>query len=409
MKKYDLIIVGGGISGVAAAVSACRQGLCVLLIEKYGNLGGAMSSSLVYPFMRYNTGGENNICTSKGLFAEMVDRFERFNERSWEFYKFVFDDMVNESGVNVLFHSTVIGAAADGRNVKIVSVATKSGVTKFEADFFIDASGDGELIYMTGCDYQLGRESDGFCQPMTTCFRICNVDAKLFNSELGGLTKLYLELQKKGEIKNPREDILVFYGFGEGVIHFNTTRVVKHNPVDAFEISEAEILARKQVLEMFKFLKENAQSCKKAELISIASHIGVRESRKLKGEHILTADELKNSVDFEDTIALGCYSIDIHNPTGTGTTLYHFKDGEYYKIPYRCLLPKEYDNMLVAGRCISATHEAHSAVRIMPICANMGEAAGIAVSVAKKTNQSAHTVDVKKVQAVLREVGASID
>ncbi|MBQ7579715.1 MAG: FAD-dependent oxidoreductase [Clostridia bacterium] len=409
MKKYDLIIVGGGISGVAAAVSACRQGLCVLLIEKYGNLGGAMSSSLVYPFMRYNTGGENNICTSKGLFAEMVDRFERFNERSWEFYKFVFDDMVSEAGADVLFHSTLVKAEVEGRSVKRVCVATKSGIAEFEADFFIDASGDGELIYMTGCDCQLGRESDGLCQPMTTCFRICNVDTKLFNKELGALTKLYLELQKKGEIQNPREDILVFYGLGENIIHFNTTRVVKHNPVDPFEISEAEILARKQVLEMFSFLKKNAQSCKKAELISIASHIGVRESRKLKGEHILTADELKNKVDFEDTIALGCYSIDIHNPTGTGTTIYDFKDGEYYKIPYRSLLPKEYDNMLVAGRCLSATHEAHSAVRIMPICANMGEAAGIAVSVAKKTNQSAHTVDVKKVQAVLREVGASID
>ncbi|MBQ7654473.1 MAG: FAD-dependent oxidoreductase [Clostridia bacterium] len=409
MKKYDLIVLGGGISGVAAAVSAARQGLSVLLIEKYGHLGGAMSNSLVYPFMPYTVRGEGGKDTNKGLFTEMVDRFAEYNEHSWEFYKFVFDDIVKEAGAEVLFHATVIEAKTDGRDVKKVSVATKSGIIEIEADFFIDASGDGELIYMTGCGYQLGRESDNYCQPMTTCFRICNVDVKLFNSELYALNKLYIEQREKGLMQNPREDILVFYGLGEDVIHFNTTRVVKHNPVDPFEITEAEIIARKQVLEMFKFLKENAQSCKKAELISIASHIGVRESRKLKGEHILTGEELKNTVDFEDTIALGCYSIDIHNPTGTGTTLYHFKEGEYYKIPYRCLLPKEYDNMLVAGRCISANHEAHSAIRIMPICASLGEAAGIAVSVAKKTGSNAHTVDIKSVQNTLREVGAEID
>ena len=210
-------------------------------------------------------------------------------------------------------------------------------------------------------------------------------------------------------IKNPRENILIFTGLGENIIHFNTTRVVKHNPVSSFEITEAEIIARKQVYEMFKFLKEHSEACKNANLISIASHIGVRESRKLKGEHILTGEELRGLVNFEDTIALGCYGIDIHSPTGTGTTMYFFKAGEYYRIPYRSLLPKEYDNMLVAGRCLSANHEAHSAVRIMPTCATMGEAAGIAVSVAKKTATNTHSLDVKIVQKRLREVGAVID
>lgn len=409
MNKYNLIVVGGGISGVAAAVSARRQGLSVLLIEKYGHLGGAMSNSLVFPFMNYLTRDEEGRVLSDGIFTEMRKRFSEYGEQSFEFFKFVFDDMICESGVEILFHATMIEAKCIGREVKSISVATKSGVLEFEADFFVDASGDGELIYMAGCEYQLGRETDSFCQPMTTCFRLCNVDVPLFMEQKKELTKLYNEYREQGKIKNPRENILAFPKFGENVLHFNTTRVVRYNPVEPFEITKAEIEARKQVYEMFEFLKENSKACEKAELVSIASHIGVRESRKLKGEHILTADELIGMVDFEDTIALGSYGIDIHNPTGTGTTVYYFKEHEYYRIPYRSLLPKEYDNMLVAGRCLSATHEANSAVRIMPTCACLGEAAGIAISVAKNTHTNTHTLDVKILRDKLREVGAAID
>ena len=201
----------------------------------------------------------------------------------------------------------------------------------------------------------------------------------------------------------------MFYGLGNGVLHFNTTRVIKHNPVDSAEISQAEIIARKQVVEMISFFKENAKSFKNSYIAALPEHIGVRESRKLRGVHILTADEIKNCVLFEDTIALGNYEIDIHNPTGTGTQLYYFDEDEYYCIPYRSLQPKEYDNMLVAGRCVSATHEAHSAIRIMPICACMGEAAGIAAYVADKNGTGVNDINIKELQSLLRENGAQID
>lgn len=409
MRKYNLIVVGGGISGVAAAVSAARQGMSVLIIEKSGNFGGAMSNSLVFPFMTFTSKDEEKRLLSDGIFTEMRERFYKFKESSWEFFKFVFDDMITESGVDVLFHSTVFSAKTTDRKVEQISVATKTGVLEFEADFFIDTTGDGELIFMTGCDYQLGRESDNLCQPMTTCFRLGNVDVEMFRADRPRLFEVYNEYQKAGKIKNPRENILAFVGLGKDILHLNTTRIIKHNPVDAFEITKAEIEARRQVLEMFEFLKENSKACENAEIISIANHIGVRESRKLKGVHVLTANELKDSVDFEDSIAIGNYEIDIHNPTGTGTTIYSFDDGRYYRIPYRSLLPKEYDNMLVAGRCISAEHEAHSAVRIMPICACLGEAAGVAVAVAKKTGTNTHTVDIKAVREKLKELGAAID
>ncbi len=404
MKKYNLIVVGGGLAGVAAAVSGAREGLSVLLVEKFGCLGGAMTNGLVYPFMGYTT--EEGKVLSAGIFAEMLERKKNYGNTSWESFKCVFDDMVTEANVDVLFHAAVFEAKTDGRQIKHVSVATKSGVIKYEADCFIDCSGDGELIAMTGCDYQLGRESDGLSQPMTTCFRVCGVDVALCKSESDMLQKKYRELQAANKLTNPRENILAFYGYGEGIIHFNTTRIVKHNPVDPVEISEAEMLARKQIIEMMDFLKKNSKAFENATLISIASHIGVRESRKLKGVHILTAEELISCTDFEDTIALGNYDIDIHNPAGTGTTIINIPHNRYYKIPYRSLLPKEYDNMLVAGRCLSATHEAHSSVRIMPICTCLGEAAGTAAALAYKTNRNVHTVDINLLRTRLKENGA---
>jgi len=408
MKKYNLIVVGGGIAGVAAAVSAAREGLSVLLIEKFGALGGAMTNSLVYPFMKHRMRHDDRLALSAGIFSEMKKRHQAYHDLSWETYQFVFDDMTTEAGVEVLFHSTVFSVETDGRSICSVRVATRMGVLDFTADYFIDATGDGDLIALSGCDFQLGRESDGYCQPMTTCFRVCGVDTDRYFAEEDDLQVKYKEYQAQNKLINPRENILCFKGPGYGVLHFNTTRVVKHDPTNAFDVSRAEILARKQINEMLTFLKENSTAFEHASLVSVANHIGIRESRKLKGVHILTTDELKNCVQFEDSIALGNYDIDIHNPTGSGTYIYAFKEDEYFSIPYRSLLPKEYDNLLVAGRCLSADHGAHSAVRIMPICACLGEAAGVAASIAKKENSAVQEIDVSRLQKLLREKGAKL-
>ena len=407
VKKYNLIVVGGGIAGVAAAVSAAREGISVLLIEQSGSLGGELSNALVYPFMKHFMYGGKRML-SDGIFTEMKKRFKEYGDSSFEAYKFVFDDMVTEAGVDVLFHASVFETITEGRIVKGVRCATKSGVMEFEADYFADTTGDGDLLYFAGCDYQLGREEDGLCQPMTTCFRVSGVDVETFEKERPELLKKYNEWQKEGRILNPRENILRFLGLGEGIVHFNTTRVVKLSPVDPFEISRAEIIARRQIHELMRFLKENSKAFDKAAVISIASHIGIRESRKLKGVHILTEEELKTGYDFEDSIALGNYDIDIHNPEGTGTYLYYFPDDDFYKVPYRSLLPKEYDNMLVAGRCLSATHRAHSSVRIMPICACLGEAAGVAFALAHNTTKNVHTINIKDLQEKLIEKGAAL-
>ena len=234
------------------------------------------------------------------------------------------------------------------------------------------------------------------------------VDTKQYLEDRERLQELYKAQKESGSITNPREDILLFTGIGEGIIHFNTTRIVKLDPTKPFEVSRAEIEARRQIHEIVAFLKANSKAFENSRIISIASNIGVRESRKLKGVHLLTSKELRECTKFADSIACGNYDIDIHNPTGAGTSHYYFKPGEYYTIPYRSLLPKEFDNMLAAGRCISATHEAQASIRIMPICCCMGEAAGTAVGVAFDSSKNMHTLNIATVQQKLIKNGATI-
>lgn len=410
MKKYDLIVLGGGISGVAAATAAAREGMTVLLIEKYGALGGAMSQSQVYPFMGSSLKGSNpTVYLSRGIFMEMKQRRARYNDPSPEVFKFVFDDMLSEAGVDVLFHTTAYSAVCEGRMIRSLKVTSRGKEYEIFADYFIDATGDGELIAMAGCEFTVGRESDGYCQPMTTCFRLAGVDVDKFYSMEEELNARYREYQAAGRISNPRENLLFFRGLGEGVLHLNTTRVIKLDPTDPFELSRAEMIARRQVYEMVEFFREAAPEVfEHSSIAHIACHIGIRESRKLVGVHVLDSEELRSCVDFPDTIALGNYDIDIHNPTGSGTYIHTFTNGEYYRIPYRSLLPKEYDNMLVAGRCLSADHEAHSAVRILPICACMGEAAGTAMSLCKKRGETTHTLDTDVLRSRLTENGAAV-
>lgn len=425
MKKYDLIVVGGGFTGVAAAVSAAREGICVLLVEAGGSLGGALNNNLVYPFMRYWTDpeGQARKFLSAGIFTEMVDRTnaqwggDSLTDFSPEDFKIILDDMVKQAGVDVLFHGQMFAVKTEGGKVRSVSVATKAGAMELEGDFFIDATGDGDLMAFAGCDMQLGRETDGLCQPMTTCFRVINVERRIQDMEFKKslnkrLNEAWQAGKEKGTITNPREDILWFRGpgLGAGVAHFNTTRIVKLDPTDPLAVSKAEMEARDQVRQIMTLLKQgDFPEFANAKLAAIATSIGVRESRKLKGVHILNAQELKDCTRFPDSIALGNYDIDIHNPEGAGTSHYYFAPGDYYTIPYRCLLPREFDNLLTGGRCLSATHEAQASIRIMPICATTGQAAGVAAAVAHKTGKTAHTVDVAAVQARLRALGAAID
>ncbi len=418
MKKYDLVVIGGGFAGTAAAISGARAGLSVLLIDKSNCLGGAAVNCLVNPFMPNVTkikenGISKNYQLSQGIFSEILENLrgmgaaENGGEPAFqeEFLKIILNRMVVQSKAELLFHSYLIDAKKDGDQIKSVTVANKSGRQEIFADYFIDATGDADLAVSCGCPYHLGREGDHLCQPMTLCFRVGKVDMEKYQKSRPVINNLYKEMQKQRKIKNIREDVLIFRTMMDGVLHFNSTRIIKCNPVDAFDLTKAEIEAREQVLELFTFMKENIDGFQDSELLMTAPEIGVRESRMIDGEYLLTANDLIACTKFEDSIALGNYDIDIHNPEGSGTSHYYFPEGQYYTIPYRSLIPKKVTNLLVAGRCISATHEAQASIRIMPIVCCIGEAAGTAVSVVAESGNDMRNVNIKKLQEQLHKQG----
>ncbi|GHU77312.1 hypothetical protein AGMMS49992_24800 [Clostridia bacterium] len=411
----DLIVIGGGLTGTVAAVAAARQGLDVLLVEKSGFLGGAAGNNLINPFMPNETTvaeDKERLWLSQGIYREIRETLERmggakgpcFHE---EYLKLALDRLTREAGVNVLLHATFADARVVNNAVRSIRVVTKSGYLELTADRFIDATGDADVAVAAGCPYHLGRE-DNLCQPMTLCFRLANVDLAQYQRSHKTITPLYQQFQREGRIKNPREDVLIFSSMIDGVLHFNTTRIVKLNPTDPYDLTRAEMDAREQMFEMFHFLKENIPGFERSEIMVSAPEIGVRESRMIVGEYVLTQDDLVGRTAFPDAIAAGNYDIDIHNPEGTGTSHYYFPAGVWYTIPYRCLIPKGVDNLLVAGRCISSTHEAQASYRVMPIVTCLGEAAGIAMAVAKETGVSTRDVEVGEVQRRLVKAGAFV-
>ncbi len=413
MKKYDVIVTGGGFAGCAAAIAAARGGARVLLIERSGCPGGAAANCLVNPYMDSHTVIDGKrVELSRGIFAEINARLEAADAKrggtfSEEVLKIVLSELLSGCGVEVLYHALLIGAACRDGRVESVTVAVKSGQLTLLADYFIDATGDADLTHFAGFPYRLGRESDGLCQPMTLCFRLSGVNRAALTPEARQqMQTLYRKFSAEGRLSNPREDILLFYTLSDDIIHFNTTRVVRLNPTDPFDLSRAETEARRQVWEMYTFLKENVSAFAGSRLLMTAADIGVRESRMIDGLYRLTGEDLRACKRFDDGIAFGNYDIDIHNPTGAGTSHYYFKPGEYYAIPYRSLVPRTSVNMLVAGRCISVDHEAQASVRIMPIVCCIGEAAGTAAALAVARGCGVAEVDAGVLRQTLRQNGA---
>jgi len=411
VKHWDVIVVGGGPGGVPAAVSAARNGARVLLVESYGFLGGMATTGLVNPYMKYHAG---DTILSRGLFEEFVDIMLEngaiLEDRAHfdaEPMKWLLDRFVADAGVDLLFHTRAIGVLRDGNNIEAVRVFHKGGIEDLSADIFIDSTGDGDISTWAGAKIEIGRPQDNACQPMTTCFRMAHVDVKRIPSRVE-INRLYDAAKANGEVTNPRENVLKFVSVHDDVIHFNTTRVVGKSNIDGWSMTEAEIEGRRQVDDMVRFLKKHVAGFENSYLMKMAAEIGVRESRRVMGEYVLTAEDVLEARHFDDGIACASYDIDIHNPAGTGTLIKRLKEGTYYEIPYRCLLPEGVDNLIVASRCISSTHEAHSSLRVMPIVWTLGQAGGTAAALCLKHKVSPRKVDTKELREVLTEQGAFV-
>lgn len=388
-KKYDVIVIGGGLGGFSAAVSSAKKGASTLLVERYGFLGGMSTAGLVNPFMSYKLRGKN---LTSSVFNELISRLEKegalkedkhtFDD---EIMKFVLDRMIIDYGVELLLHSYFIDVECFNKKINAVFLEGKSGKIKLEGKVIIDSTGDGDVAYRAGAKVEIGRPEDKLCQPMTLCFRIGGILGGLKPQELAKeLTEILLNAKRAGEVNQPRENVLIFSTLIPHIYHFNTTRVVAKSGVDVFNLTEAEIEGRRQVLELFRLFQKKSPRFKNAYLIKMACQIGVRETRRVLGQYILTEADVVEARKFEDGIARSNYPIDIHNPAGTGTVIKEVKKGDYYEIPYRCLLPLGFNNLIIGSRCISATHEAHSSIRVMPVVSGIGEAAGMAAAKAAR-------------------------
>ena len=416
MRKYDVVVCGGGLTGVAAAVQAKRSGAgSVLLIERYGFLGGLATNGLINPFMPYWKQGvppEEGGQLVFGIFEEILHELEKMGglaENRCNFdaecMKIVLQRMCLKAGVELLLHTVIEQVHVKGDRMVAVRVANKSGIEFMAADSFIDCTGDADVAHLCGCPWKKGRDEDGQCQPMTLCFRMGGVDrAKMPSDER--INELYDEAKARGEITNPREDVLHFDVLQPVVVHFNTTRVILHDATSAWSLTDAEITAREQVWEMVSFLKNHVPGFENAYLQVTAAQTGARESRRIVGEYVLTGEDVMNQARFADAICRFAYMIDNQNPAGSGTERRYLPEGGYYEFPFRCLVPKHITNLLVAGRTVSCDHVALSSLRVMPSCAAMGQAAGLAAAERKKKGVAFKDLNGLKLHNALVDTGA---
>ena len=323
--------------------------------------------------------------------------------------KFVALDMVREAGVQLRFHTFVADAIVEDGRVTGVVAASKSGLEALKAQITVDCSADADVAARAGAAYDKGRDEDGLLQPMTLFFRVKNVNNAVVEEyvtshpdDFRPFESLVRKGRESGEFPIPRKGIGMYRTGEEGVWRINTTRLHRLDGTSVEDLTQGEIDGREQVKAILKFMRARLPGFENAELLDTASMIGVRETRRIVGEYQLNLDDLGTGREFEDVIALCGYPVDIHSPTDdSGGTDGKLKTANIYQIPYRSLVPKEMDGLLVAGRSLSATHEAQAAVRVMPPVFAMGQAAGTAAALAIEYGVEPRAVPVPQLQQML--------
>jgi hypothetical protein len=416
----DVLVVGAGSAGIAAALAAARSGAKTMLVDPAGFPGGTLVSGLAILGCH---DGEKQVV--RGLFQEIVERLQARDgvegdpahttaiNVDVEKLKILLLEMLHEAGVDLRLHTFFSRAETDRQKISAAVVEGKGGRTALIAKQFIDATGDADLALSAGVPVEKGRKQDGKVQPMTMMFAVGNIDKAAFAAWGGypALEKLYCEIATRDAFRNPRRaDLSCIWGPSSrtGEFAFNVTRVLESDGSDSRSLSRAELEGRLQVWEfMEKFLKPHVPGFARSYIVWTAAKIGVRETRRIVGEYVITRDDIWNYVKFPDAINCGSYPIDIHSPTDSTTEfpMDHFYGGKYWTIPYRALVPLNVENLLVAGRCLSATHEAMAAVRCMANTIGMGEAAGFAAALCVRSGATPRTLDYREVQRALRQNG----
>ena len=436
MSNYDVVVSGGGPSGVGAAVAAARRGRKVLLIERCGFYGGMATAALVQPFCGHQySSPDYRILGSltEGIFKEIVVKLHEYGAYGSvlspsafdeERLKRIYDILLADAGVDAFLHTRVVGVDVSGERITHLRLVSKEGELKIAGRLFIDATGDGDIAAFAGCPFTVGRTKDGYSQAMTTSFRMAGVDKSEMRKTGGHLAarrtvnRYFLEAREKGELVFPYRDFIHFYDYPRAdVLHFNMTRINQVSGLSVEELTKAEVEGRRQAYVISDWLKSTVPAFENAYLEKLPGQVGVRESRHVDGEYSIDLDDIRRGAKFSDGIARSCYFADIHSPTGSGfdhersdngktepgqhDSGFAPPEGDWYEVPYRSLLPHGCENLLVCCRALSASHEGSAAVRVMATMTATGEASGIAASRAAAEGKSPHEIEGSWVRSQL--------
>ncbi len=396
---YDIIVAGGGPAGCLAAAAAAKSGAKVLLIEASYALGGMSTEGMVPSFAPFSD--KKNVIVNP-LTKRLITSYKEkmgYEASHWDWIPISFEDLmevydsfVEESGADVLFGGTVCGAVKNKTGIEYIEVAGKFGIKAFKAKTYIDCTGDADLAAFSGLDYEMG-DGSGNLQASSLCFIISGIDAENMNFWDIHWNDNSIWAKNGNNPKYPLIDInhVVPSVIGKGTMAFNAGHLFSADTTDESKKSLNMIKGRKTARQYLNALKEYyPQAFKNAYLCYTAPLLGVRESRRIKGEYVLTLDDYKNRRTFTDGIAKNCYWIDCHRSckeqgSNCGMAPENYKSGESHEIPWRCLFSKKADNLLVAGRAVSADRAVSASVRVIPVCMSVGEAAGLgAVEALKK-------------------------
>ncbi|MHC5794704.1 FAD-dependent oxidoreductase [Lacisediminihabitans sp. FW035] len=423
LAEVDVVVVGGGSAGCSAAIAASRGGARVLIVEKSARLGG-IGTAVLDTFYGFYTPGENRkvvggigdevvgALTAKGAAFIRPNTYGAGGGVTYnpEILLGVWDDLVTAAGVSVLFHSLVIDvvSSSSGDEVTSLLIANKNGLSRVSARYVIDASGDADVCALAGAGFD-GSETGEQVQALTTTFRLANVDdekSRSFPKEQ--LFERMADAAASGRYDLPRQEGSIHRTPVAGVSLANMTRVENVDPTDVVALSIAELEGRRQVGEYVRFLQGEIPGYETAELVGVGLHIGVRESRRIRGDYQLTEDDVLSAQRFDDAIASCGAPIEDHSG-GTDTVWKYIPDSRTYDIPYRVLLPVGLSNVIVAGRCLSATHGAHASARSIAQCLAMGQAAGTAVALALPVDSALRELSIPSLQERLVRDGMVLE
>ena len=410
VEDVDVLVVGGGMAGVGAAVAAGRMGLRTLLVEYFGCLGGNGTSGMVNNFCGYTTSGPNKVQIVQGIGGEIHKMlFERNGVSSMKSYTFnpeilkmVLDEEAAEANVKLLYYTQVVDSIIENNVIKGVFIENKAGRQAILAKRVLDCSGDGDVCASAGVPFELGDGMGGFLA-CDMVFHIVNVGSNFNPSTVSSAAA---EAIKSGEYKITRPQAIIQNIMIPGAYWVNWAGVPRAvNGIDPYNLTQAAIDGRKVVRGLRKFLRDKIAGMENVEVIDTAPKIGLRETRRVMGGRLLTGDEVLGGTRFKDGIGACAWPIEIVDPL-KGRKFVYLKDGDFYTIPYKCLVPKKVENLLMAGRFISCTHEAQASARVMGPAVVMGQAVGTSAALSIKKGVFPRDLDVSLLQQELVKAGA---